>query len=219
MYQIFWPPYHTIQLSNERIVFFYWNLCTRITGLFSPGQILGSQRTGCLQYCFHIKSQNSPNARNDRIFTRLQLQPHLLSPEKVTFKHCIGSKHSIIVRLSFLIGLINFLWDVHGKKEHNQTLTGLASLGASAEEAAGSEEASVSIGSAAAGAKIVQFTVDGGRTKKKVQKTRWKFWIAFAMMGGRGSSRAILMFFSIFRCASISWFQVVSQWVTFFFYS
>ena len=158
MYQIFWPPYHTIQLSNERIVFFYWNLCTRITGLFSPGQILGSQRTGCLQYCFHIKSQNSPNARNDRIFTRLQLQPHLLSPEKVTFKHCktlIGSKHLIIVRLSVLLGLVHFLWDVHGKKKHYQTLTGLASLGASAEEAAGSAETSVSIGSTAAGAKIV----------------------------------------------------------------
>ena len=50
------------------------------------------------------------------------------------------------------------------KKDHCQTLTGLASLGASAEEAAGSAETSVSIGSTAAGAKIVQFTVDGGRT-------------------------------------------------------
>ena len=63
------------------------------------------------------------------------------------------------------------------KKEHNQTLTGLASLGASAEEAAGSEEASVSIGSAAAGAKIVQFTLDGGRTKKRVQKQNWTRFI------------------------------------------
>ena len=47
-------------------------------------------------------------------------------------------------------------------------------MGASAEEAAGSAETSVSIGSTAAGAKIVQFTVDGGRTQGKVQKTKWK---------------------------------------------
>ena len=48
-------------------------------------------------------------------------------------------------------------------------------MGASAEEAAGSEETSVSIGSTAAGAKIVKFTLDGGRTKKRVQKTKLKF--------------------------------------------